>query len=175
MVYLCYEEMCFMLTGNEKLISGNSVKNQEAVSRWHSNGPNVRFESTGRWQSDSDIDILVVTEFDDWRKADQFGHSVWNGLEHRSTFVYSSHIQRAFAMLKTNGFELHPISKGCRASMTTDHLQEICKEIQRGEKSLAASEKLFQAGLMEDAISRSYYAVLHAAGAILCIGLRPWI
>ncbi len=58
--------------------------------------------------------------------------------------------------------------------MTTDHLQEICKEIQRGEKSLAASEKLFQAGLMEDAISRSYYAVLHAArAAILCIGLRP--
>jgi hypothetical protein len=51
--------------------------------------------------------------------------------------------------------------------MKSDHMQEICKEIERSEKSLAASEKLYQSGLMEDAISRSYYAVLHAARAAI--------
>jgi uncharacterized protein (UPF0332 family) len=36
--------------------------------------------------------------------------------------------------------------------MKSDHMQEICKEIERSVKSLAASEKLYQSGLMEDAL-----------------------
>ena len=45
--------------------------------------------------------------------------------------------------------------------------EEIKKEISRSKKSLKSSKKLFEEGLFEDAISRSYYAVLHAAKAVL--------
>ncbi|MBI5750060.1 MAG: HEPN domain-containing protein [Nitrospinae bacterium] len=45
--------------------------------------------------------------------------------------------------------------------------EEIKKEISRGQKSLKSAKKLFEEGLLEDAISRSYYAVLHAAKAVL--------
>lgn len=45
--------------------------------------------------------------------------------------------------------------------------EEIRLEIERSQKSLDAAKKLFEAELFEDAISRSYYAVLHAAKAAL--------
>lgn len=45
--------------------------------------------------------------------------------------------------------------------------EEIRKEISRSQKSLKSAKKLFEEGLLEDAISRSYYAVLHAAKAVL--------
>ncbi|MBU1121446.1 MAG: HEPN domain-containing protein [Candidatus Omnitrophica bacterium] len=44
---------------------------------------------------------------------------------------------------------------------------EIKKEIERSRKSLAAAKKLLEEGLFEDAISRAYYAVLHAAKSVL--------
>jgi hypothetical protein len=45
--------------------------------------------------------------------------------------------------------------------------EEIRLEIERSKKSLDAAKKLFEGELFEDAISRSYYAVLHAAKAAL--------
>ena len=45
--------------------------------------------------------------------------------------------------------------------------EEIRLEIKRSKKSLGAAKKLFEEELFEDAISRSYYAVLHAAKAVL--------
>jgi len=45
--------------------------------------------------------------------------------------------------------------------------EEIRKEVERGTKSLKAAKKLFEEELFEDAISRSYYAILHVAKAVL--------
>jgi hypothetical protein len=42
-------------------------------------------------------------------------------------------------------------------------------EIDRSEKALRAALLLSEEGLLEDAISRSYYAVLHAAKAALLV------
>ena len=44
---------------------------------------------------------------------------------------------------------------------------EILSEINRAMKSLKAAELLLTQQFMEDSISRSYYAVLHAAKALL--------
>lgn len=44
----------------------------------------------------------------------------------------------------------------------------------RARKALAAANMLLQAGLREDAVSRAYYAVLHAAkAALLTVSLNP--
>lgn len=40
-------------------------------------------------------------------------------------------------------------------------------EMKRARKALKASETLMDSGLYEDAVSRAYYAVLHAAKAAL--------
>ena len=53
--------------------------------------------------------------------------------------------------------------------MTHRNEEEIRGEIVRGIKSLNAARKLFEVDLFEDAISRSYYAILHAAKAVLLI------
>lgn len=45
--------------------------------------------------------------------------------------------------------------------------EEIRREIERSTKSIGAAERLFEDGFLEDAISRSYYAILHAAKAVL--------
>ncbi|BBO18779.1 conserved hypothetical protein [Candidatus Brocadia pituitae] len=45
--------------------------------------------------------------------------------------------------------------------------EEIRREIERSKKALVAAQKLFEESLFEDAISRSYYSVLHAAKAVL--------
>ncbi len=47
--------------------------------------------------------------------------------------------------------------------------EEIRQEIERSKKSLAAAETLFNELLYEDALSRSYYSILHAAKAALLI------
>ncbi|GFP28199.1 HEPN domain-containing protein [Candidatus Hakubella thermalkaliphila] len=51
--------------------------------------------------------------------------------------------------------------------MRHPHQEEIEKEIQRSTKSIGAAERLFEEGFLEDAISRSYYAILYAAKAVL--------
>ena len=45
--------------------------------------------------------------------------------------------------------------------------QLICREIARADSALAASKILFEKKLLEDAVSRAYYATLHAAKAAL--------
>jgi len=45
--------------------------------------------------------------------------------------------------------------------------EEIKREINRSRKALKAAEILYKARLNEDAISRSYYTILHAAKAVL--------
>lgn len=47
------------------------------------------------------------------------------------------------------------------------HDVEIKKELSRSLTSLKSSKKLFEEGFFEDVISRSYYAVLHAAKEVL--------
>ncbi len=47
--------------------------------------------------------------------------------------------------------------------------EEIKKEMERSAKSLRAAKKLLEEELFEDSISRSYYAILHAAKAILLV------
>ena len=51
--------------------------------------------------------------------------------------------------------------------MIEEKKEQVLKELVRAKKSLSASKKLLEAELLEDSISRSYYAVLHAAKAIL--------
>lgn len=51
--------------------------------------------------------------------------------------------------------------------MTPVNREEVWKEVERGEKSLRAAKVLFKEGLLEDALSRAYYAVLHGARAAL--------
>jgi uncharacterized protein (UPF0332 family) len=46
-------------------------------------------------------------------------------------------------------------------------VEEIKKEILRAGKSLKAAQLLFRDNLLEDALSRAYYAILHAARAVL--------
>ncbi len=96
-----------MLTGNEKLIIGQF---SEKIKRLFP-GDIVTVlmygsKARGDDNPDSDIDILVVTEFDDWRKADQirtFGYEMdWSIGARLSIQVIS---KEHFAMLKTNGFE----------------------------------------------------------------------
>lgn len=45
--------------------------------------------------------------------------------------------------------------------------EEIKKELLRGEQALRAAQLLLQQHLLQDALSRSYYAILHAARAAL--------
>lgn len=45
--------------------------------------------------------------------------------------------------------------------------EEIQKELFRGEQALRAAQLLLQQLLLQDALSRSYYAILHAARAAL--------
>ena len=45
--------------------------------------------------------------------------------------------------------------------------EEIQKEFVRGEQALRAAQLLLQQLLLQDALSRSYYAILHAARAAL--------
>lgn len=45
----------------------------------------------------------------------------------------------------------------------------ISKELERSFDSLKASEKLFNEGLYADSVSRSYYACLHSAKAVLLL------
>lgn len=51
--------------------------------------------------------------------------------------------------------------------MINPNKEEIKLEIERAKKSLLAATKLYDEELLEDAISRSYYATLHAAKAAL--------
>jgi uncharacterized protein (UPF0332 family) len=46
-------------------------------------------------------------------------------------------------------------------------VEEIKKEILRAGKSLKAAQLLLRDNLLEDALSRAYYAILHAARAVL--------
>lgn len=53
--------------------------------------------------------------------------------------------------------------------MTSVSIEEINKEFERAEKSLKAAQILLKDGLLEDAISRAYYSILHAAKAVLLV------
>lgn len=56
---------------------------------------------------------------------------------------------------------------------TAGHREEIRAELARAEKSLKAAGVLFEEGLFEDALSRAYYVILHAArAALLAEGVR---
>ena len=46
-------------------------------------------------------------------------------------------------------------------------VEEIKKEFHRAKKSLQSSRLLLRDNLLEDALSRAYYAILHAARAVL--------
>ncbi|MEW6408649.1 MAG: HEPN domain-containing protein [Nitrospirota bacterium] len=46
---------------------------------------------------------------------------------------------------------------------------EVRKEFERAEKALRAAQILLKDDLLEDAISRAYYAILHAAKAVLLV------
>ena len=47
--------------------------------------------------------------------------------------------------------------------------QQVQAEWRRAQKALQAAELLQQHGLVEDAISRAYYAIMHAAKAALLV------
>ena len=51
--------------------------------------------------------------------------------------------------------------------MNLENLQEIKSELLRSKKALKATDFLFKESLYEDCLSRSYYAILHAAKAVL--------
>lgn len=52
--------------------------------------------------------------------------------------------------------------------------QQYEKELARAKKALLAANKLFEEELYEDSVSRTYYAVLHAAKAALAaLGIEP--
>ena len=45
--------------------------------------------------------------------------------------------------------------------------EEVQAELRRADKSLAAARSLLNDGFLEDALSRAYYSILHAARAVL--------
>ncbi|MGE0642507.1 MAG: HEPN domain-containing protein [Nitrospira sp.] len=45
--------------------------------------------------------------------------------------------------------------------------EEVHAELLRADKSLAAARSLLNADFLEDALSRAYYSILHAARAVL--------
>ena len=45
--------------------------------------------------------------------------------------------------------------------------EEVWAELFRAEKSLAAARSLLKENFLEDALSRAYYSILHAARAVL--------
>ena len=47
------------------------------------------------------------------------------------------------------------------------HIEEIRAELERSNKSLQAAQILYEKDLYEDSLSRCYYAILHAAKAVL--------
>lgn len=47
--------------------------------------------------------------------------------------------------------------------------ENVLAEFKRAEKALRAAQVLYADGLFEDAVSRSYYAVMHAAKAALLV------
>jgi uncharacterized protein (UPF0332 family) len=47
--------------------------------------------------------------------------------------------------------------------------ENVLEEVDRAKKSLSSARLLLSAGLLEDSISRSYYAVMHAAKAALLV------
>ena len=49
----------------------------------------------------------------------------------------------------------------------SDSLTQSEREMKRAEKACRAAAVLFEAQLFEDAVSRAYYTVLHAARAVL--------
>ena len=96
-----------MLSENEKLIVGQF---SEKIRRLFS-GEIVAVliygsKARGDDNPDSDIDLLVLTEFDDWRKADQIrslGYEMdWSIGARLSIQVIS---KQHYAMLKNNRFE----------------------------------------------------------------------
>ncbi len=53
-------------------------------------------------------------------------------------------------------------------------MEEIREHLRRAHRSLRAAETLLKEGLWEDCISRAYYAMFHAASALLLSkGLKP--
>ena len=46
-------------------------------------------------------------------------------------------------------------------------VEEVQAELLRAEKSLRAAQSLLDGNFLEDALSRAYYAILHAARAAL--------
>lgn len=46
-------------------------------------------------------------------------------------------------------------------------VEEVQAELLRAERSLQAAQSLLEKGFLEDALSRAYYAILHAARAVL--------
>jgi uncharacterized protein len=96
-----------MLTANEKLIIGQfSEKIKKLFPGDIAAVLIYGSKARGDDNPDSDIDILVVTEFDDWRKVDQIralGYEMdWSIGARLSIQVIS---QEHYTMLKTNGFE----------------------------------------------------------------------
>jgi len=51
--------------------------------------------------------------------------------------------------------------------MTKEILAYLREEMKKAERSLKAAQKLIEANLADDAISRAYYAVFHSARAAL--------
>ena len=57
-------------------------------------------------------------------------------------------------------------NRWCRSTVNTENVLE---EFDRAKKSLSSARLLLSAGLFQDSISRSYYAVMHAAKAALLV------
>lgn len=49
------------------------------------------------------------------------------------------------------------------------NLENVLEEFERAKRALQAAKNLHEDGLYEDAVSRSYYAVMHAAKAALLV------
>ncbi len=58
--------------------------------------------------------------------------------------------------------------------MTTEHSKQfVTDSLKQAEQSLQAAKVLLEKGLLDDSVSRAYYAMFHAAVAILyALGLR---
>ena len=58
--------------------------------------------------------------------------------------------------------------------MNAANQRRVEKELVRAQKALRAARLLLEQGLHEDAVSRAYYAVLHAAkAALITVGEQP--
>ena len=144
-------------------------------------------KARGDFNQDSDIDILVVTTEKDIELAKEIhGLAIDVSLKYgvylsvkvfdEAQFDYLNRLRTTFmTSIKTEGRTVWPRDSGDkdtdlprrRIAVKNKLKEKIDKKLQKSHRKLETATQLLERGRYEDAISRAYYAMYHAALALL--------